>query len=248
MRPLQVDLSFHDVVKQAPPAGYRSFLRLGSFDILDHLDSNSVAQPAIIGILPHLPPCPILRGQVILVLGVQLGVLVFKLSGLGLVRHPPGLSKDIPAIRCDTADLSVIPLRYDPLIEPPEVRPKEHESVGRTRRISIFTLTPAALGMEIGRGKLALIGKPGQELDGLSFEGWLEGYGRGGRILGEWLRGLSLDGITTTRGTLVQTCDRESSVAQLQCSFPSKSRWYAPSGRVRVESLPDLRTAHIGVA
>ena len=172
-RSLQIDLLFGNLIEQtASLAGSRrGFGRPRSFNILSHSGSNNVTELVVIGVfLLHLLQAPILRRQVVLVLGVQLSVLVLELPGQFLEWDPPGLFEGVPAMRGDTADLTMITLWYTLLVEPPKVRPEEHERVGRTRGVSILALAPAALGMEIGRDELALIGKRAQVLDGLRRE------------------------------------------------------------------------------
>ena len=140
-----------------------------------------------------------------------MSVLVLELPSLSLIRNPPGLFKGVPAMRGDTADLTMITLWYRFLVEPPEVRPEEHEGVGRTGRVSILALAPAALGIEIRRRKLALIGKHAQMLDGLRREGCVVGYGCGDGIYGEWLSGGvgDIEVIEAAENILIQSYDRQ---------------------------------------
>jgi len=65
--------------------------------------------------------------------------------------------------------------------------------------------------MEIRRGKLALIGKRGQILDGLRRERLVVGGGCGDGIFGEWLSGGvgDIEVIEATRNALIQSYDRQ---------------------------------------
>ena len=95
-----------------------------------------------IDLLLRLLPCPILRRQVILVLGVQQSVFLLELFSLVLIREPPVFGKDVPTTGGNTADLTMIPLRYRILVELPEVRPEEHKSVRRARGVPVLALGP----------------------------------------------------------------------------------------------------------
>jgi len=139
-------------------------------------------------------------------------VLVFELPRLILIRDASRRFKSVPAMRGDTADLTVITLWYRCLVEPPEVRPEEHKSVGRARRVSILTLAPAALGIEIGRGKLAPIGKRAQTLEGLRRERSVVVSGCGDGMFDEWLSGGGvgyIKVIEAARNILIQSYDRQ---------------------------------------
>jgi len=138
-------------------------------------------------------------------------MLVLELPCQFLIRDPPRLIEGVPAMRGDTADLTMITLRYLLLIEPPEVRPEEHEGVGRTGRVSILALAPAALGMEIRRDNLAQVGERGQVLDYLRRERWIMGYGSGDWMFDEWLSGGvgNIEVVEATRNALIQGYDRQ---------------------------------------
>lgn len=63
--------------------------------------------------------------------------------------------------------------------------------------------------MEIRRGKLALIGKRGQRLDGLWRERRVVRYGCSDRIYDAWLRAVDIEVIKAARNTLIQSCDQQ---------------------------------------
>lgn len=76
--------------------------------------------------------------------------------------------------------------------------------------------------MEIGRGKLPLIGKRGQRLDGSGREWEVVGYTRGDGMYDGWLGVANIEVIKSTRDTLIQSCDRQ--IKQLLASVFSPEK------------------------
>ena len=141
-------------------------------------------------------------------------MLVLESPSLILIWGLPGFVKGSPASRGHTADLTMITLRYQVLVELPKVRTEQHESVRGAGCVSILALAPApAFGMEIGRRKLALIGKRGQKLDGSGRKGLVIAGGydcHGGAFderLGSGIRYIEV--VETTRNVLIQSYDQQ---------------------------------------
>ena len=214
-RSLQVGVAFGDMVKQTALPGPGDFRRHGMPDALSNLGSNDATKLIVIDLLLHLNRGPLLRRHVVLVLGVHLSMFVLESPRLILIRDLPWFFKSSPANRGHTTDLPMITLRYQVLVELPKVRTEQHEGVGRTGRVSILALAPApAFGMEIGRRKLALIGKRAQTFDGLRRERLVVvvGYGRYGGVFDEWLSGgvRYIEVIETAWNMLIQSYGHQS--------------------------------------
>ena len=80
--------------------------------------------------------------------------------------------------------------------------------------------------MEIGWGKLALIGKRGQTLDSLRRRKRVSGHGRGDGMLGEWLSGGvgNIKVIEATRKVRIQSYNRQVKKRLASMFSPTRSR------------------------